>query len=250
MSNLPDLKEICEQVLQASEHRGPPTDLEAICSLWTNLEVNEEDLDQAGYLIPLGVLGATILIRRKDAPTRKKFTLAHELGHWILANVEAGQVCFGKTSALALSFKSQHKRQTPQEVWCNQFAACLLMPARDVDDYFGRHAKSNLPERISKGHMVFQVSQEAFLSRISELKPLSVFEVVKATESVRVRRSFISKCAREEPVKQVLERILEEFSMKNELPAGPVISDNYEVAAMLTRDSQYGRSWLVTVTPV
>ena len=75
MTNFPDPDQICDQILEAVGHTCPPTDLEAVCSLWPDLKVEEEDLDKEGYLIPLGVHGAEILLRRDDPPNRKKFTL-------------------------------------------------------------------------------------------------------------------------------------------------------------------------------
>ena len=75
MPNFPDPEHVCEQVLEAVGHSAPPTDLNAVCSLWPDLGVDEEDLDKEGYLIPLGALGAEILIKKSDPPARKKFYL-------------------------------------------------------------------------------------------------------------------------------------------------------------------------------
>ena len=250
MPSFPNPESICEQLLDAAGHDAPPTDLNAICSLWPVLKVDEEDLDKEGYLLSLGVRGAEILIKRDDPPTRKKFTLAHELGHWTLANLKAGQVCLGEINGPSLPFRTQHKRQTPEETWCNKFAACLLMPTRDIRDYLHNPGVGNLPERISKGHSVFQVSHDAFLSRISDSTPINVFEVVSSEANAKVRRSFFSTYRRDEQASQALNELLDDFYRTNDLPKRPVVVDNYEVQATLTRQSQYGRSWLVSVTPV
>lgn len=250
MRNFPDPEVVSAQVLEAIGHSGPPTDLDAVCSLWPRLGVAEEDLDQAGYLIPLGVLGAEILIRRNDPPVRKKFTLAHELGHWTLAHLKTGQICFGDIAAPALTLRTQHKRQTPEEVWCNKFAAGILMPAKDVHDYIQRPSETSLPEKISYGASRFQISEEAFLSRISEITPVSVFEVVSAESNIRVQRRFLSKFALREKVEQALGRTLDGFQEINDLPNCPVTSGSYQVETKLTRRSKYGRSWVVTVAPL
>ena len=250
MPNFPDPEHICEQVLEEVGHSAPPTDLNAVCSLWPDLKVDEEDLDKEGYLIPLGIHGAEILIRRDHPRTRKNFTLAHELGHWTLAHLNAGQVSFGRTNGPSLSFRVQHKRQTPEESWCNKFAACLLMPMRDIYSYLHSPRESNLADRISKGHSVFQVSDEAFLSRIIDITPINVFEVVSTDANAKIRRRFLSTYQREEQVEQVLSELLHGFHRKNDLPEDPVVVDNYQVQAKLIRKSQYSRSWLVSVTPV
>ena len=45
MTSLPDAENVCEQLLEAVGHTRPPTDLTAVCSLWPDLEVDEEDLE-------------------------------------------------------------------------------------------------------------------------------------------------------------------------------------------------------------
>ena len=44
--SFPNVEEVCEQLLEAVGHTRPPTDLTAVCSLWPDLEVDEEDLDK------------------------------------------------------------------------------------------------------------------------------------------------------------------------------------------------------------
>ena len=249
MPSLPNVEEICEQLLQAVGHTRPPTDLTAVCSLWPDLEVNEEELDREGYLIPLGNLGAEILIRRKDPLNRKKFTLAHELGHWTLANLTADQVFFDRTNSDSLTIRMAHKTGSPEEAWCNKFAACLLMPVRDIRDYLKGVGQSNLPEKISRGHFIFKVAEEAFLSRVRETTPISIFEVVSFDGRVRVRRSYFNASEREEQVKEIVDGLLDNFHRTNGLPRGPVSSGDCLIQTTLTRNSQYSRSWLVTVAP-
>ena len=250
MWNLIDPEQVCQQVLTKVGHSGPPTDLEAVCSLWTILNVHEEDLDQEGYLLAFGSLGADILIRRDNPPSRKRFTLAHELGHWTLANLEKGIVLFGEGNKKTLALRTQHKRQTPEETWCNKFAGCLLMPVGDIRSFLNDLRPPSLPHGISCGHNIFGVSQEAFISRICETTPISVFEVVSTAENLRVRRKFLSKLAAEEPVSHVVEALFGDYWKSNDLPVGPLVSHNHEVETLLTRRSRYGRSWLVTVTPL
>ncbi len=237
-------------MLTAVGHSGPPTDLEAVCSLWTTLNVHEEDLDQAGYLLGFGSLGADILIRRDHPLSRKRFTLAHELGHWTLANLEKGNVLFGEGNKKTLSLKTQHKRQTPEESWCNKFASCLLMPDRDIRNFLNDLRLSNLPHGISCGHTTFRVSQEAFISRICEVTTISVFEVVDTNENLKIQRKFLSKTAAEGPVGQAVEALFGEYRKNNVLPAGPIASHDHNVDTILTRRSLYSRTWLVTATPL
>ena len=247
MSILVDPEQVSEQILSAAGHKGPPADLRAVCSLWANLDVHEEDLDQEGYLLSLGVLGAVILIRKKDSKARKRFTLAHELGHWTLANLERGQVRLGEAHTKTLPLRTNHKRQTPEEIWCNRFAGCLLMPAAEIRDYCNNRELTDLPSIVLRGPSVFEVSQEAFLSRIIELTPISIFEVVSTNRNAKVRRKFFSRSTLEGRVSRALEEVLAKYGENNDLPSGPIVVNDCEVAAAPVRRSQYSRSWLVTV---
>ena len=89
-------------------------------SLWPNLSVVEEDLDAAGYLLPIGELRGTILVNKQDKEERKRFTIAHELGHWLLG------LALKETTGRF----SQPKNAPYSEIerWCDQFATNLLMP--------------------------------------------------------------------------------------------------------------------------
>lgn len=249
MATMSDPEQICEDVLRAAGHSGPPTNLKAVSSLWSDLEVIEEDLDQAGYLVSLGVLGADILIRSNDPPARKGFTLAHELGHWTLANLEAGRILFDTETRSHLPPKPQHKRQTPEETWCNKFAACLLMPKGDLNYYLKDPRQPGLPERIWSGHSVFQVSQEAFLSRISEMTSINIFEVVATNSSARIRRKFLSRCTNREEVERLMAERLEDSSRDLGSLGRLEVVDNYQFQSKITRQSPYGRTIVVSVVP-
>ena len=250
MRNFPDPNSICTQILEASGHLGPPTNLKVVCGLWPNIRVSEEELDKEGYLIPLGVHGALILVRKKDSVNRKKFTVAHELGHWVLSNLEAGHLTFGETSGGHLPIRTTHKRDTPEENWCNDFASCLLMPAVDLRSYLRWPNDLGLANRIAQGHQVFRVSQEAFLMRIPEITPISIFEVVSNGNGSEVRRSYFSALREVSETRSVLSRLLESYTPMNDSHEEPMQICDYEVQSQLIRRSQYGRSWLVAVTPI
>ena len=250
MPSFPDPELICKNLLEEVGHQGPPTDIDAVCSVWPNVKIDEEDIDKEGYLLPLGIHGAEIIVRRKDPGTRKRFTIAHELGHWVLANLRASHMCQGLGSGRVLSVRTQHKRQTPEESWCHRFAACLLMPARDIHNYLYGSGRGNLPDRISRGHIVFQVSSEAFLYRIPATTPVSVFEVVSSPTDAKVRRTFLSSSLRKEKVDDVLNELLSNFQTTGDLPRRPVVVHGCEVQTKLTRETQYGRSWLVSIGPM
>ena len=165
MFTFPNAEEICEQLIAYAGCSPPPTDLKAISSLWPNLKVSEENLEKEGYLVYLGAQGGELILRRDDYPNRKRFTFAHELGHWVLAHSRGGDI-FSYKDAPAIS--SVHaSRQTPEENWCNDFAGTLLMPTKQVHAYFNGIIKE-LPRKLSSGSTLFQVSEDAFLTRVAQ----------------------------------------------------------------------------------
>ena len=167
-----------------------------------------------------------------------------------MANLKAGEVSLGGGNGQSLTIRTEHKTGNHVEAWCNKFAACLLMPVGDIRNYLNMVGEGNLPEKISEGHSVFQVSEEAFLSRVPEITPINIFEVVSSDASVKVRRSYFNAFGREEQVKEVLNKLLDGFHRTNGLPRGPVAFGDCHIQTNLTRNSQYGRSWLVTVAQV
>ena len=249
MRSFPDAETVSAEILAAANHRAPPTDLKAVCSLWPQLNVVEEALEKSGYLLPLGVHGAEVLLRKSDPIVRKQFTLAHELGHWVLANLEAGRVRYGSVPALDLPFLTDHKRNTPEETWCNRFASCLLMPASDIHKYLGDIVIENVSAKISVGHMVFQVSQEAFLTRVSQITRISIFEVVSFDSRIRVQRKFLCAHHFGEAADLLIREVSGKFPSADFPPDQALIAEDYQVVATLTRDSLNLKSWLVAVTP-
>ena len=250
MRNFPNPENICHEMLKVAGHQGPPTNLKVVCGLWPNIRVSEEELDKEGYLIPLGVHGALILVRKKDSVNRKKFTVAHELGHWVLGNLKAGRLTFGETSGGHLPIRTTHKRDTPEEKWCNEFASCLLMPEVDLHSYLRWQNDVGLANRIAQGHQVFRVSQEAFLMRIPEIMPISIFEVVSNGNVSKVRRSYLSTLREVGATEPIVSELLHSHAPMNDSHEAPIQIKDYEVQTQLIRRSQYGRSWLVSVTPI
>ena len=250
MQDFPNAETISEQVLTAAKHSGPPTNLKAVCSLWSGLQVAEEALEKPGYLIPLGAHGAEVLLRKNDPLVRKQFTLAHELGHWILANLDEGCVRFGGLHPVNLPFVTDHNRRTPEEIWCNRFASCLLMPRRDVQDYLGFLEEENVPQKISRGHSTFRVSKEAFLARIPQVTPINVFEVVSFDGAVRVRRKFLCDHHPGQTADLLANRFLEDADPIGFPAPSEHVATGHRISLEQVEDSRHVRSWLMTIFPL
>lgn len=70
-------------------------------------------------------------VNRKEAPTRQRFTLAHELAHALMHHGE--EVRFDKDFRVNLRSETSGLGVDVEEIEANFFAACLLMPRRFLE---------------------------------------------------------------------------------------------------------------------
>lgn len=101
-------------------------------------------------------------IESDEAPFRKRFTLAHELGHYILHPQKGDfeEIDFREK----IDFTGQGKYSTdPREQEANAFAAELLMPEEQVREYFNIYHSHEILAYI------FGVSYEAMKNRLDNL---------------------------------------------------------------------------------
>ena len=141
---LPDPSALAVDVLRQSTHGGPPARLDRVVRLWPGLQVSEDAINNSGYLVDLGIRGGQIIIRSSDRVERRRYTLAHEIGHWIL-NLQA-------MSATGASV----------ERWCDTFAANLLMPTSWVRGDLAKAERSSVLDLILQGPRRYEVSHQAF----------------------------------------------------------------------------------------
>lgn len=114
--------------------------------------------------------GVTILIKNDDPPQRKRFTIAHEIGHMLLhlsdapeEIIDADYDFFRAGDEAEATWTAEHRR----EYEANIFATELLMP-RDLV----QSAWANLPEAGKSVVAIaaqFQVSVQAMGYRLQEL---------------------------------------------------------------------------------
>lgn len=123
------------------------------------VEVEERVLADTtdGYLERDAFLSASgwkIVINRKRSVVRKRFTIAHELAHFLL---HARDDPFYEPQRDTFSVG-------PEENEANLFAARILMPGRILGGFFQEGVRS--PEKLGE---IFGVSSEAMHRRLNEL---------------------------------------------------------------------------------
>src|SRR5579862_8269536 len=178
MSGLASARALAEDVLSLTSQERPPINLAAILACFHDVRLTESPLEGDGVFVDLGVLGAEILIKEGTNNFRKRFTTAHELGHYFLSRNKSSPIDLARV-----------------ERWCDVFAINLLMPEGLVREYIKDtefRFENEIGLRIYNGNFKFGVSRAAFLSRYSELSGsnLYVFDEI-GVEKYKMHNSAI-----------------------------------------------------------
>lgn len=102
----------------------------------------------------------TITVAKNTSPKRDRFTIAHEIGHFLMHY---------KTDKIRKKFlRYESPVITKEEVEANQFAAILLMPRQQFIEQYAQIEKDETT--INKLAANFEVSKSAVEFRIGSLK--------------------------------------------------------------------------------
>jgi uncharacterized protein DUF955 len=137
-----------------------PVPVDAIAEDLLGLSVGEEDLDVSGLLLPAERRIWLNARETRESPGRRRFTLAHELGHWICQCLE-GRMAPIYCRAHEVGPPNGDARQLEREA--NVFAAELLMPEPLVRKTYERSG------RLEDVAECFRVSQDAMAWRLYNL---------------------------------------------------------------------------------
>ncbi len=108
----------------------------------------------------------TLLVNQSDPPLRKRFTIAHELGHHFLHLLEDGEFVDGEANLFRQDVPQEEGKLSPdrrREIQANMFAAALLMPEEEVRQGWKRHQSIEVLARK------FNVSETAMYYRVNQL---------------------------------------------------------------------------------
>ncbi len=130
-----------------------PVPVESIAEDLLGLHVEEaDDLECSGLLLPAE---RRVVLRGGEPPSRQRFTLAHELGHWVCQVREGHEA---PVYCRAADVSPTADRALEREA--NVFAAELLMPEPAVREEFTRAAST------AEVATWFGVSEEAMSWRL------------------------------------------------------------------------------------
>lgn len=146
------------KILQMAECKTPPIDPLAVAKK-LNIPVFDWDFpEDVSGIFATNARGVCIGVNNNHPYVRQKFTIAHELGHWV----------FHRNTDLLIDFHSgvisEDEEFNKNETQANQFAADLLMPKDWIEqDYTGPNEFSTLASK-------YGVSEQAFWYRLVTLK--------------------------------------------------------------------------------
>ncbi len=101
-----------------------------------------------------------IIVNKHQLEGRKRFTIAHEIGHIVLRHCKKNIPLFDTKTTINIDITMmQRERQA------NIFATELLMPIREFKDIYFNHHITNVPDIAD----YFQVSKQTAEIRITEV---------------------------------------------------------------------------------
>lgn len=123
----------------------------------------------------------TIGVNRKHSPVRIRFTIAHEIGHYLLNHQRTGELFVDKNTNefVATMFRNADSAtgDIQQEREANAFAAALLMPSILIKKEIKRYSFDMTDEKdtdLDRLSSDFKVSSQAMAIRLSTLGYLSL----------------------------------------------------------------------------
>lgn len=111
-----------------------PVPVEAIAEDLLGLLVEEDEIDCSGMLLPAE---RRVVLKADEPPLRRRFTLAHEVGHWVCQVREGNEApVYCRAADIAPTADRALEREA------NVFAAELLMPEPALREEFARAASA------------------------------------------------------------------------------------------------------------
>ena len=115
---------------------------------------------------------AFVCVQKSDHQNRQRFTIAHEIGHFVLRHqFEYGEhVHVDKGNFISQRGARSAAGVDEREIEANQFAVCLLMPPRLLRDEVARFAGVPvLDDQVSELSRMFRVSEQAMTIRLTTM---------------------------------------------------------------------------------
>lgn len=121
------IERLTERLLEDARVSQPPVPVEALAKAH-GCRVAASDLKDISGILVRSPDAAVIGVNNRHPETRRRFTIAHELGHFLLH--EGQEVRFDREFRVSLRTEASSTGVNVEEIEANFFAASLLMPDR------------------------------------------------------------------------------------------------------------------------
>lgn len=162
------IEQLADSLLIKAGVAGPPVPVDTIVRAH-GIAIHLQELgDVSGVVVRKG--GAVAIGANKaEAPTRRRFTIAHEFGHALLHQGE--EVRFDREFRVNLRSGASALGVNFEEIEANFFAACLLMPRRflEADPAATSLDVEGNPQAVAKLAKRYGVSPHAMTIRLGNL---------------------------------------------------------------------------------
>jgi len=169
------IKHKVAQLIDSCAISKPPVDVSKVArSLGLEIVMAPDEVGLSGFLISDSDSGRQIIgVNQSHHINRRRFTIAHEIGHHVMGHLE-GKIHVDSNTTLRVAARSSvsSKGTDPHEVEANSFAAELLMPQSLVEDAMATiEGDSNLGDDqiIAAIAKQFKVSESAMSFRLANL---------------------------------------------------------------------------------
>lgn len=114
---------------------------------------------------------ASIAVRKTDPLVRRRFTIAHEIGHFVLRHYMRRNELVHADEHAQVMYRSPRASEglDPLEVQANQFAASLLMPSKLVREEAAKLQRPLFEDDVKVLAGQFKVSEQAMTIRLTTL---------------------------------------------------------------------------------
>jgi len=162
--------------LDASGITAPPVNVETVAaSLRITIRRTPTEDEVSGFLLKRHGAPAIIGVNALHHPNRQRFTIGHEIGHFVLHDFDEVHV---DKFVVRLRNEASSSGEDKEEVEANRFAAELLMPRHMLERELAQFAMNDLlddraMQRLAKA---FQVSVQAMSNRLISLRYIAPAE--------------------------------------------------------------------------
>lgn len=158
-----EIQQIAQEQFEKAEGKVPVPVVQIAHNV--GLEIYDTDMRKVGNSFPSGILTTmegkwVIILNNQDSWTRKRFTIAHEIGHFLL---HRGKKFIDHFSA-GETFYRGNEQDEKLEREANFFAANLLMPGTELKKIW-----PSCDDPVAAAE-IFDVSEVSMTFRLKNLK--------------------------------------------------------------------------------